>query len=87
MTAETLCRHPERSEGPLYLFLLRLAALFFSLTLAPIPLHAQGCAQCRDNTAATTPATQRAYRRAILLMTGAGATIFLTTLALFKRNP
>jgi hypothetical protein len=91
MTPEILRRHPdpERSEGegPLYLFVLRIAALFLSLTLVPAPLHAQGCAQCRDNTAATTPATQRAYRRAILLMSGAGATFFLATVALFKRNP
>jgi hypothetical protein len=62
--------------------LLMAAAL-----LSAIPAQAQGCAQCRDTTAATTPATQRAYRRAILLMTGAGAALFLTTLALFKRNP
>jgi hypothetical protein len=59
----------------------------FLAGLAPTPLSAQGCAQCRDNTAATTPATQRAYGRAILLMTGAGAAFFLTTIALFKRNP
>lgn len=63
-----------------------LVLLAASLLYAPT-LRAQGCAQCRDNTAATTPATQRAYRRAILLMTGAGAAFFLTTLALFKRNP
>jgi hypothetical protein len=55
--------------------------------LSAAPAHAQGCAQCRDNTAAATPATQRAYRRAILLMTGAGAAFFLTTVALFKSNP
>jgi hypothetical protein len=55
--------------------------------LSATPARAQGCAQCRDNTAAATPATQRAYRRAILLMTGAGAAFFLTTVALFKSNP
>jgi hypothetical protein len=55
--------------------------------LSAAPAHAQGCAQCRDNTAATAPATQRAYRRAILLMTAAGAAFFLTTVALFTRNP
>jgi hypothetical protein len=55
--------------------------------LTATPARAQGCAQCRDNTAATTPAAQRAYRRAILLMTGAGAAFFLTTVALFRRNP
>ena len=57
--------------------------LFFLAT----PAHAQGCAQCRDNTAATSPATQRAYRRAIILMSSAAAGFFLTTLILFKRQP
>ena len=56
------------------------------LALIPIPAHAQGCTQCRDNTAATSPATQRAYRHAIVLMTTAATTIFLTTLAIMKRN-
>lgn len=49
--------------------------------------HAQGCAQCRDNTAATSPATQRAYAHAIELMTAAGAALFIGTLIVFKRNP
>ena len=62
------------------------SAVFLAALALPIPLHAQGCAQCRDNTAAATPATQRAYRRAIFLMTGSGAAFFLATLALFKRN-
>jgi hypothetical protein len=71
---------------------LRLSTVIVVLMIAAAlltgrPAHAQGCAQCQDNTAATTPATQRAYRRAIFLMTGAGATLFLTTLFLFKRNP
>lgn len=47
---------------------------------------AQGCTQCRDNTAATSPATRRAYRHAIILMTGAGCGLFLATLVLFKRQ-
>jgi hypothetical protein len=62
-------------------------ALIAAVLLCGPPAHAQGCAQCRDNTAAATPATQRAYRRAILLMTGAGAGFFLATVALFRRNP
>ncbi len=32
------------------------------------PLHAQGCAQCRDNLRSTPPATQHAYRQAIGLL-------------------
>jgi hypothetical protein len=54
--------------------------------MSSIHANAQGCAQCRDNTAATSPATQRAYRHAIILMSGAGATFFTATVALFKRN-
>jgi hypothetical protein len=32
----------------------------------------QGCAQCLDNTRATPPAVQAAYRHAIYLLGGAG---------------
>lgn len=66
----------------------RCAKLVLLLTLA-MPIHgrAQGCAQCRDNTAATSPATQRAYRHAIVLMSCAAAGLFLTTLIILKRNP
>ena len=62
-------------------------AILLALALTPNPARAQGCTQCRDNTAATSPATQRAYRHAILLMSGAAATFFVATLILFKRNP
>jgi hypothetical protein len=63
-----------------------LAAFVLSFALLPIPTHAQGCAQCRDNTAATSPATQRAYRRAIILMSSAAAGVFAATLAIAHRN-
>jgi hypothetical protein len=62
------------------------AALTLGFALLSIPAYAQGCAQCRDNTVATSPATQRAYRHAIILMSTAAATFFLTTLAIMKRN-
>lgn len=65
--------------------LLALTFLFATLAL-PTATHAQGCTQCRDNTAATSPATQRAYRHAILLMSGAATAVFVATLILFKRN-
>ena len=65
---------------------LSVAILSAILALAT-PAHAQGCAQCLDNTAATSPVTQRAYRHAILLMSAAAATFFAVTLILFKRNP
>jgi hypothetical protein len=61
-------------------------SLFIALTLSPPPIRAQGCTQCLDNTAATPPATQRAYRRAIILLTLTAGGLFATTLALFKRH-
>jgi hypothetical protein len=67
-------------------FLLFAAtALFAALTFAP-PLHAQGCAQCQDNTAATPPKTQAAYRHAIILMTVTAGGLFVGTLFLFRRS-
>ena len=59
--------------------------LLFGAILSP-PLHAQGCTQCLDNTAATPPQTQAAYRRAIILLTLTAGGLFVTTLALFKRH-
>jgi hypothetical protein len=53
----------------------------------PPPAHAQGCTECRDNTAATPPATRRAYRHAIILMAVAASGIFLGTVVLLKRQP
>ncbi len=64
--------------------ILPLALVLF--TLQPPQLHAQGCTQCRDNTAATPPATQAAYRRAILLMVITAGGLFLTSLILLKRH-
>jgi hypothetical protein len=61
------------------------ATLLFAL-LSVAPALAQGCTQCRDNTAATSPATQRAYRHAIILMAGAGCSLFIATIALLKRS-
>ncbi|HEX4577363.1 MAG TPA: copper resistance protein CopC [Edaphobacter sp.] len=67
----------------------RPATLALALLLGAIfspPLYAQGCAQCLDNTAATPPKTQAAYRRAIILLTLTAGGLFATTLALFKRH-
>jgi hypothetical protein len=66
---------------------LRLTQLVLltSLLALPFPLHAQGCAQCQDNTAATSSATQRAYRHAIILMTVTAGGLFVGTLFLFRR--
>lgn len=61
-------------------------ALLLSVCLSTVPAFAQGCTQCRDNTAATPPATRRAYRNAIVLMTVAGGGLFIAALVLFKRQ-
>jgi hypothetical protein len=66
-------------------FLLALITVI-ALTLSPPQAHPQGCTQCLDNTAATPPATQRAYRRAIILLTLTAGGLFVTTLTLFKRH-
>lgn len=68
---------------------LRTLTLGFTLALAliaPVPANAQGCAQCRDNTAATPPATQRAYRRAIILLTITAGGIFLAAVTALKHQ-
>jgi len=62
------------------------AIIFTALTLSPTPAQPQGCTQCLDNTAATPPRTQAAYRRAIILLTLTAGGLFVTTLALFKRH-
>jgi hypothetical protein len=73
-----------RQPGRGFLFAAVLGAgLLFG---AGAPAHGQGCAQCLDNTAATPPATRRAYRHAIILLTVTAGGVFVTTLALFKRH-
>jgi hypothetical protein len=74
--------HPRRRTKSLLIPII----LFTALTLSPAPIQAQGCTQCLDNTAATPPATQRAYRRAIILLTLTAGGLFLTTLTIFKRH-
>src|ERR1700745_1235344 len=56
---------PRRRTKSLLITLITITAL----TLTPPPAHPQGCTQCLDNTAATPPATQRSYRRDIILLT------------------
>jgi hypothetical protein len=63
----------------------RIALVAVVLAIAPFA-HTQGCTQCRDNTAATPPATQRAYRNAIILMATTAGGLFLTTVALLRRS-
>lgn len=58
--------------------------VLFVLCLA-VPGYAQGCAQCRDNTAATPLATQHAYRNAIMLLAGAAIGIGSTVLLVGRK--
>jgi hypothetical protein len=46
----------------------------------------QGCAQCLDNTHATPPAVQAAYRHAILLLAGFATMLFAAGTLLLRRN-
>jgi hypothetical protein len=46
----------------------------------------QGCAQCLDNTRATPPAVQAAYRHAIYLLGGFGAAVFAAGTLLLRRE-
>jgi hypothetical protein len=62
------------------------ALLFCALLFSATTLHAQGCTQCQDNTAATPPRTQAAYRHAIIFMTVTACTLFLGTLVILKRH-
>jgi hypothetical protein len=73
---------PAFTTHRLFVSALLLSAAF----LVPTSAHAQGCTQCLDNTAATPPATQRAYRHAIILLTLTAGGLFVATLALFKRH-
>jgi hypothetical protein len=77
---------PNRPHRRIKKNLLIPITLFIALTLSPPPAHSQGCTQCLDNTAAAPPATQRAYRRAIILLTLTAGGLFVTALALFKRH-
>ena len=69
--------------------MMRRVGLLFGLGLALVwgsAAYGQGCSQCRDSTAATPPATQRAYRRAIVMMTLAGSGVFLGTVWMVRRQ-
>jgi hypothetical protein len=63
-----------------------LFCLFCAILSLPLTAHAQGCTQCLDNTAATPPATQAAYRHAIIMMVCTASGLFLTTLIILKRQ-
>jgi len=62
-----------------------LCCCLFLFCLAT-PAHAQGCAQCLDNTQSTPPAVQAAYRHAIYLLGGTAATLFIAATLLLRRR-
>ena len=62
------------------------AVIFVALALPSRDASAQGCAQCKDNTAAMPASTQAGYRHAILLLAGAGCAIFLAGTSLLRRD-
>jgi hypothetical protein len=68
-----------------HLLRLIILALIFASVLPP-SLHAQGCTQCRDNAAATPPATRRAYRNAIALLAITATGIFTGTVLMLRRS-
>ncbi len=66
---------------------LALCLLVLSLTLSiSVPASAQGCAQCRDNIAATPPQTQSAYRRAITLIVVTAGSLFVGSVFLLRKH-
>jgi hypothetical protein len=78
--------HPERSEGPAVFSHAKHALLILALLITiAAHAHAQGCAQCLDATQSTPPSVQAGYRHAIYLLAGAGATLFVATLALIRK--
>ncbi len=65
---------------------LRTTAAVAVLLLAPaVPARPQGCAQCRDNTAATPPKTQAAYRHAITLIIATASSIFAASVFMLRK--
>jgi len=54
-----------------------LLALFFAIA---IPMHAQGCAACRDNVAGSSPRVRSAFRKAIPVLGVPAFSIFIGAL-------
>jgi hypothetical protein len=65
---------------------LALLAVILAALAATAPARAQGCALCRDDTAATPPRTQMAYRHAIELLAVTATSLFAGTVFLLKRQ-
>jgi hypothetical protein len=65
--------------------MMRQVGLAGMLMIGTAVAYGQGCSQCRDSTAAAPVATQRAYRRAIVMMTLTGSGVFVATVWMLKR--
>ncbi len=67
---------------------MRLRGWFTTVFLLAVVsfARAQGCSQCLDATRATPPAVQAAYRHAIYLLGGGGASLFLVGALLLRRE-
>jgi hypothetical protein len=76
--------HPSRKIIPIPRLILLTAIVAVCLVITA-PAFAQGCTQCRDNTAATPPRTQAAYRHAIVLLAATAGGIFAGSVLLLKR--
>jgi hypothetical protein len=83
---QQISRTPTRKQATTARGFLLAAFLLLALVTTPATAHPQGCTQCLDNTAATPPKTQAAYRRAVILLTLTAGGLFVTTLILFKRH-
>jgi hypothetical protein len=59
--------------------------LLVAFCISTAAVHAQGCAQCRDNMQATPPSVQQAYRHTIELLAISGVTVFAGGALLLRR--
>lgn len=74
---------PRRPRGPR----LSVVVLLFLLAIFPAsPARAQGCAQCKDNTAAMPASAQAGYRKAIVLLGLSAAAVFTASLIVLRRD-
>jgi hypothetical protein len=71
---------------PAFLKKLQMTFIFAFVMLLNRNIHAQGCSLCLDTTQSTPPSVQAAYRHAIYLLGGTGASLFIAGTLLFRRH-
>jgi hypothetical protein len=74
-------RHPKHPGR----FIKHSLSLLFLAAAIAVPAHPQGCSQCSEAVGQTPARTQSAYRKAIILMVVAGASVFGAAVILLKR--